>query len=93
MSKLLKTERKQRYILLLGQSGHGKTTTINSFAQILTYSSLNTALDSAEPIILVPLQYTEYFEDDSNVKISYMGSNIADAGNERTQAQTDKAIL
>ncbi|XP_055341853.1 uncharacterized protein LOC129590576 [Paramacrobiotus metropolitanus] len=59
-------------ILILGETGVGKSTFINGFANFLTYSNLDDAL--AEPVYLIPAHFTtlnEHFEE----QVVTMGSS------------------
>jgi GTPase SAR1 family protein len=47
---------------ILGQSGVGKSTWINSIAHYLTYENLEDALDN-DPVYLVPSSFTIYDEN------------------------------
>uniref|UniRef100_A0A7E4W6T2 Phage protein n=2 Tax=Panagrellus redivivus TaxID=6233 RepID=A0A7E4W6T2_PANRE len=71
------------YILLLGASGSGKTSLINMLAQIMTYKSLDDAIDSKEPMIPVPNRRTEYYPDGTSEDILYRGFRGEDVANER----------
>ena len=44
--------------LVLGQTGTGKSTWINSIANYLTYASMEEALDAKHPICLIPSKFT-----------------------------------
>ncbi|XP_055353267.1 uncharacterized protein LOC129599148 [Paramacrobiotus metropolitanus] len=63
---------KELNILVLGETGVGKSTWINGFANFLTYSALNEAL--ADPIYLIPTRFTT-MDKDFEQKVVSMGSS------------------
>uniref|UniRef100_A0AC34GLP4 AIG1-type G domain-containing protein n=1 Tax=Panagrolaimus sp. ES5 TaxID=591445 RepID=A0AC34GLP4_9BILA len=56
-------------LLVLGQSGTGKSTWINSFANYLHYETLDDALN-AEPVCLIPSKFTLTDDDYRQIEVS-----------------------
>ncbi|KAF9431327.1 hypothetical protein BGZ76_000460 [Entomortierella beljakovae] len=59
---------KETNILILGETGVGKSTWINSLVNYMTYSTLQEAQESG-PIFKIPSSYTMYDEDMNEIKV------------------------
>uniref|UniRef100_A0AC34G2S5 G domain-containing protein n=1 Tax=Panagrolaimus sp. ES5 TaxID=591445 RepID=A0AC34G2S5_9BILA len=57
-------------ILVLGQSGTGKSTWINSIANYLSYQNLQEALEVNRPVCLIPSQFTLMNDEYHEIKVS-----------------------
>lgn len=73
-------------ILLIGQSGVGKSTFINGFANCIKYSDYSLA-NSNELLVIVPIKMT-VFDDENEEKLIIVGNN----SNEKTEIGKSSTI-
>uniref|UniRef100_A0A7E4V1L9 G domain-containing protein n=1 Tax=Panagrellus redivivus TaxID=6233 RepID=A0A7E4V1L9_PANRE len=79
------TTKRSRDVLFLGRSGGGKSTTINTLANICAYYDYKKALEENDPIVLIPFQFDHNYDDKTKDVIRMGGVHMADAGNEQTE--------
>ncbi|KAE9551195.1 hypothetical protein FO519_005608 [Halicephalobus sp. NKZ332] len=85
-----KTTQKEFTILLLGMTGVGKSTFINSIANYLSYEKLGDAIDKA-PQCIIPTKFTHTIREPNKqgytlLKIEMIGINGGDVDNEESKA-------
>uniref|UniRef100_A0AC34EZT6 G domain-containing protein n=1 Tax=Panagrolaimus sp. ES5 TaxID=591445 RepID=A0AC34EZT6_9BILA len=69
-------------VLLLGATGTGKSTLVNSAANYFTYETLDEAIEANEPMCVIPSAFDITFANFKKVKIVQLGVNRVDAKNE-----------
>ena len=79
-------------ILLLGQTGTGKSTFINSMANYFTYSNFKEALQVNEPICLLPAQFSITLSTMEDIVVKLQGYNRGDT-NERHNTPASSCTL
>uniref|UniRef100_A0AC34GTQ5 G domain-containing protein n=1 Tax=Panagrolaimus sp. ES5 TaxID=591445 RepID=A0AC34GTQ5_9BILA len=75
-------------ILILGQTGVGKSTWINAFANYLIYNTLEEAITAGTPVCVIPTKFSMFDEDFQRHEILFGKHNnevFSDSGESATQ--------
>uniref|UniRef100_A0AC35GVB0 AIG1-type G domain-containing protein n=1 Tax=Panagrolaimus sp. PS1159 TaxID=55785 RepID=A0AC35GVB0_9BILA len=77
-------------ILVLGQSGTGKSTMVNSISNYLTYENLEEALNVNRPVCLIPSKFTLMDDDFREKKVSIGAPEENEGGGDAGESSTKK---
>uniref|UniRef100_A0AC34G330 G domain-containing protein n=1 Tax=Panagrolaimus sp. ES5 TaxID=591445 RepID=A0AC34G330_9BILA len=76
-------------VLLIGQTGAGKSTFINSIANYLTYETLKDAIKENSPVVPIPTTFNVLDKNDEYVEFT-VGVPDKDEGKSSSQSRTKK---
>uniref|UniRef100_A0AC34GT46 G domain-containing protein n=1 Tax=Panagrolaimus sp. ES5 TaxID=591445 RepID=A0AC34GT46_9BILA len=68
-SEVFTGEKKTLNILVLGETGVGKSTWINGIANYMTFNSLEDALNASQPVCLIPCKFNFYQTNESKIEV------------------------
>uniref|UniRef100_A0A914P8P6 AIG1-type G domain-containing protein n=1 Tax=Panagrolaimus davidi TaxID=227884 RepID=A0A914P8P6_9BILA len=89
-SKLGKSNKKSINILVLGQTGVGKSTWINAFANYLTYGTLEEAIAAEAPVCVIPTKFSLFDENYQRHDI-LLGNHSNEVFSDKGQSATQNA--
>uniref|UniRef100_A0A914XVY5 G domain-containing protein n=1 Tax=Panagrolaimus superbus TaxID=310955 RepID=A0A914XVY5_9BILA len=75
-------------IILLGKTGVGKSTFVNSIANYSTYDSLEEAIEVNEPQGVIPVSFEITLKNFKKIKITQLGCNRRDVENENLNTKS-----
>uniref|UniRef100_A0AC35GX00 G domain-containing protein n=1 Tax=Panagrolaimus sp. PS1159 TaxID=55785 RepID=A0AC35GX00_9BILA len=89
-SRLQKSNKKSINILVLGQTGVGKSTWINAFANYLTYGTLEEAIAAEAPVCVIPTKFSLFDENYQRHDI-LLGNHSNEVFSDKGQSATQNA--
>uniref|UniRef100_A0A914PAZ2 EngC GTPase domain-containing protein n=1 Tax=Panagrolaimus davidi TaxID=227884 RepID=A0A914PAZ2_9BILA len=89
-SRLQKNNKKSINILVLGQTGVGKSTWINAFANYLTYGTLEEAIAAEAPVCVIPTKFSLFDENYQRHDI-LLGNHSNEVFSDKGQSATQNA--